>query len=154
MKLPTIPFAMADGNSQVNLGDFTASLKEAVAQIRDLEESFSEDGFWIPGWHKPPMRHVLNSVSHHYPVKVTRTKQMACDAFARAEAEARSGQPVKQVMEGILRALGLGLGPSTPHQAMQQHHTFEVPAKTSFADFLSESRIAVMNVKDVALVLP
>ena len=32
--------------------------------------------------------------------------------------------------------------------------TFEVPEKTSFADFLSELRIAVMNVNDVALVPP
>ena len=52
MKLPSIPFDIADGNSQMNLVNFTASLKEAIAQIRDLGEDFSEDGFWIPGWHK------------------------------------------------------------------------------------------------------
>ena len=46
----------------------------------------------------------------------------------------------------------LGLSPSTPHQALQQLQTFEVPDKTSFADFLSELRVAVMYVKDVALV--
>ena len=64
------------------------------------------------------MRHVLNSVSNHYPVQVTRTKQMVRDAFARAEAKERSGQPGKQGLEGILRALCLGLSPSTPHQAL------------------------------------
>ena len=48
----------------------------------------------------------------------------------------------------------LGLSPSTPHQALQQLQTFEVPEKTSFADFLSELRIAVMNVKGIALVTP
>ncbi|CAN0030228.1 unnamed protein product, partial [Ascophyllum nodosum] len=31
MKLPSIPFDIADGNSQMNLVNFTASLKEAVA---------------------------------------------------------------------------------------------------------------------------
>ena len=72
--------------------------------------------------------------------------------FARAEAEERSGQLGKQVLEE--RALCLGLSPSTPHQALQQLQTFEVPEKTSFAVFLSELRIAVMNVKDVALVPP
>ena len=61
------------------------------------------------------MRHVLNSVSHHYPAQVTRTKQMVCDAFDRAEAEERSVQSGKQVLEEILRALCLGLSPSTPH---------------------------------------
>ena len=45
MKLPAIPFDIADGNSQMNLVNFTAFLKEAVAQIRDSEEDFSEDGF-------------------------------------------------------------------------------------------------------------
>ena len=40
------------------------------------------------------------------------------------------------------------------HRALQQLQTFEVPEKTSFADFLSELRIAVMNVKDVVLVPP
>ena len=107
MKLPSIPFDIADGNSQVNLVNFTASLKEAVAQIRNLGENFSEDGSWIPGWHKPLMRHVLNSSSHHYPAQVTRTKQMVRDAFARAKADERSGQPGRQVLEGILRALCL-----------------------------------------------
>ena len=77
---------------------------------------------------------------------------MVQDAYARAEAEARSGQPGRQVLEGILRTLCLGLIHSTPHQALQQLQTFEVPEKTSFADFLSELRKAVMNVKDVALV--
>ncbi|CAN0455569.1 unnamed protein product, partial [Ascophyllum nodosum] len=86
--------------------------------------------------------------------QVTRTKQMVRDAFARAEADERSGQPGRQVLEGILRALCLGLSPSTPHQALQQLQTFQVPEKTSFADFLSELRIAVMNVKDVVLVPP
>ena len=103
----------------MNLVSFTASLKEAVAQIRDLGEDFSEDDLWIPGWHKQLMRHVLNFVSHHYSVQVTRTKQMVHDAFARAEAEERSGQTRKQVLEGILRALCLGLSSSTPHQALQ-----------------------------------
>ena len=154
MKLPSIPFDIADGNSQMNLVNFTASLKEAVMQIRDLGEDFSEDGFWIPGWHKPLMRHVLNSVSHHHPAQVTKTKQMVRDAFARAEADERSGQPGRQVLEGILRALCLGLSPSTPHQALQQLQTFQVPEKTSFADFLPELRIAVMKFKDVALVTP
>ena len=111
MKLPAIPFDIADGNSQMNLVNFTAFLKEAVAQIRDLEEDFSEDGFWIPGWYKPLMRHVLDSVSHHYPAQVTRTKQVVRDAFARAEADKRSGQPGRQVLEKILRALCLGLSP-------------------------------------------
>ena len=146
MKLPSIPFDIADGNHRMNLVNFTASLKEAVAQIRDLGEDFSEDGFWISGWHKS-----LNSVSHHYPAQVTRTKQMIRDAYARAEADERSGQPGRQVLKGILRSLSLGLSPSTPHQALQQLQTLEVPEKTSFADFLSELRIAVMNVKDVAL---
>ncbi|CAM9918587.1 unnamed protein product, partial [Ascophyllum nodosum] len=156
MKLPSIPFDIADGNSQMNLVNFTASLMEAFTQIRDLGEDFSEDGFWIPGWHKPLMRHVLNSVSHQHPAQVTKTKQMVRDAFVRAEADERSSQPGRQVLEGILRALCLGLSPSTPHQALQQLQTFQVPEKTSFADFLSESelRIAVMNVKDVALVPP
>ena len=147
MKLPSIPFDIADGNSH-------ASLKEAVAQIRDLGEDFSDDGFWIPEWHKPLTRHVLSSVSHHYPAQATRTKQMVRDAFARAKADERSGQPGRQLLEGILRRLCLGLSPSTPHQALQQLQTFQVPEKTSFADFLSELRIAVMNVKDVALVPP
>ena len=154
MKSPAIPFDIADGNSQMNLVNFTAFLKEAVAQIRDLEEDFSEDSFWIPGWHKPLMRHVLNSVSHHYPAQVTRTKQIVRDAFARAEADERSGQPGRQVLEGILRALCPGLSPLYPHKALQQLQTFEVPEKTSFADFLSELCIAVMNVNDVALVPP
>ena len=79
---------------------------------------------------------------------------MVRDAFARAEADGRSGQPRREVLEGILRALSLGLSPSTPHQALQQLQTFEVSEKTSFANFLSELRIAVMNVKDVALVAP
>ena len=115
MKLPSVPFDIADGNSRINLVNFTASLKEAVAQIRDLGEYFSQDGFWVPGWHKPLMRHVIISVSHHYPAQVTRTKQMVQDAFARAEADERSGQLGSQVSEGILRALCLGLSPSTPH---------------------------------------
>ena len=79
---------------------------------------------------------------------------MVRDAFAIAKADERSGQPGRQVLEGILRALCLGLSPSTPHQALQQLQTFQVPEKNSFADFLSELRIAVMNVKDVALVPP
>ena len=66
------------------------------------------------------MRHVLNSVSHHYPAQVTRTKQMVQDAFARAEADERSGQLGSQVLGGILRALCLGLSPSTPYQELQQ----------------------------------
>ena len=45
MKLPTIPFDIADGNSQMNIVNFTASLKEAAAQIRDLGDDFREDGF-------------------------------------------------------------------------------------------------------------
>ena len=49
MKLPAIPFKIADGNSQMNLVNFTASLKEAVSQIRNLGEVFSEGGFGIPG---------------------------------------------------------------------------------------------------------
>ena len=79
---------------------------------------------------------------------------MIRDAFVRAEAEERSGQTGKQILEGILRALWLGLSPSSPHQALQQLQTFEVPEKTLFTDFLSELRIAVMNVKGVALVSP
>ena len=106
------PFRHSDGNSQMNLVNFTASLKEAVAQIRDLGDDFSEDDVWILEWHKPLMRHILNSMSHHYPVQVTRTKEMARDAFAMAEAKERSSQPGKQVSEGILRALCLGLSPS------------------------------------------
>ena len=43
---------------------------------------------------------------------------------------------------------------STPHQALQQLQIFEVFEKTSFAEFLSELCIAVMNVKDIALVPP
>ena len=50
--------------------------------------------------------------------------------------------------------LCLGLSPLTPHQTLQQLQTFEVPEKTSFADFLSELRIAVTTVNDVALVPP
>ena len=142
------------GISQINLVSFAAFLKEAVAQIRDLGDDFSQDNIWIPGWHKPLMRHVLNSVFHHHRVQVTRTKQMVRDAFARAEAEERSGQPGKQVLEETLRALCLELSPSKPHQALQQLQTFDVPEKTSFADFLSEFRIAVMNIKDVALAPP
>ena len=79
---------------------------------------------------------------------------MVRDAFARAEPEERNGQPEKQVLEGILRALCLELSPSTPHQALQQLQTFEVPEKTSFADVLSELRNAMLNVKGVALVPP
>ena len=41
MKLSTIPFDITNGNSQMNLVDFTASLKEAVAQTRDLGEDLS-----------------------------------------------------------------------------------------------------------------
>ena len=68
MKLPTIPFDFDGGKSLMNLANFSASLKETVAQIRDLGEDFSEDEFWIlPGWHKALMRHVLNPLSHHYP---------------------------------------------------------------------------------------
>ena len=134
MKVPTIPFDTADGNSQINLVNSTA--------------------FWIPGWHKPLMRHILNSVSHHYLAQVTRTKQMVRDTFARAEADKRSGKPERQVLEGILRALCLRLNPSSPNQVLQQLQTFEVPEKISFANFLSESRIAVINVKSLALVPP
>ena len=146
------PFDITDGNSQMNLVNFTASLKDAVAQIRDLGEDFSKNDFWIPGWHKPLMRHVLNSVSHHYPAQVTRTKQMVRDAFARTEVEERSSLPGKKVLEGPLRVLCLGISPTTPHQALQQLQTFEVHEKTSFTEFLSELRIAVMNVKDLARV--
>ena len=148
MKLPTIPFDIADGISELNFVVLTASFKEAVAQIRGLGEDFSEGDFWIPGWD------VFNSVSQHYSAQVTQTKRMVHDAFARAEAEERIGQPRKQVLEGILRALRLGSSPSTPHQALQQLQTFEVPEKTPFADFLSELSIAMLNVKDVALVHP
>ncbi|CAM9486732.1 unnamed protein product, partial [Ascophyllum nodosum] len=81
-------------------------------------------------------------------------KQIVCDALAKAEPEERRGQAGKQVLEEILRALCLGLSLSTPHQVLQQLQTFEVPDKTSFAGFLSELRIAVINVKDVALVPP
>ena len=35
-----ILFDIADGNPQMNLVNFTASIKEAVAQIRDLGEEF------------------------------------------------------------------------------------------------------------------
>ena len=101
MKLPLIPFDIADGNSHMNLVNFTASLKEAVAQIRDLGEDFSEDDCWIPGWNKPLMRHVLNSESHHYPAQVTRTKQMVRDAFARAEADEMRGQPEDKFSKGF-----------------------------------------------------
>ena len=45
MKLPSTPFDIADGNSRMNLVNFTASLKKAVAQIRDLGRDFSEDGY-------------------------------------------------------------------------------------------------------------
>ena len=69
---------------------------------------------------------------------------MVGDAFARAEAEERSGPPGRQVLEGFL----------TPHQALQQLQTFEVPEKISFTDFLFKLRIAVMNVTGVALVPP
>ena len=79
---------------------------------------------------------------------------MLRDAFARAEAGERNGQPGRQVLEGVMRALCLKLSPSTLHQALQQLQTFEVPKKTSFADFLSELRIAVMNIEDVDLVPP
>ena len=47
-KLPTTPFDFTDGNFLMNLVDFTASLKEAVAQIRDLGEDLSEDSFGFP----------------------------------------------------------------------------------------------------------
>ena len=77
---------------------------------------------------------------------------MVRDAFARPEAEEKSGQPGKQVLKGILRASCLGLGPSTPHQVLQQLQIFEVPDKTSFADFPCDLRIAVMNIKGLALV--
>ena len=126
----------------MNLINFTASLKETVAQIRDLGGDFNEDDFWIPGRHKPLMRHVFNSVPHHYPAQVTRTKHMVCHAFARVEAEERSGRPGRKVLEGILHALCLGLSPSLPHQALQQLQTFEVHEKILSADFLSELRIA------------
>ena len=139
----------------MNLVNFTASLKEAVAQIRDLGEDFSEDDVWVPGWHKLLMRHTLNSMFHYYPVQVTRTKEMARDAFARAEPKESSGQPGKQVSKGILRALCLRLSPSAPHQALQQLQAFfEVSEKISFVHFLSELLTAVMNVKNVALVPP
>ena len=149
-----MPFDIADGNSQINLANFTASLNEAVAQIRDLGNESSEDNVWIPGWHTPLMWHELNSVSHYNPAQVTRMKQTVDDAFARAEAEERRGQAGKRVLEGILRALCLGLSPSKPRQALQRLQTFEVPEKTSFADFLSELRIPVMNAKHVGLVPP
>ena len=91
------------------------------------------------------MRHVLNPMSHHYPAQVTRARQMVRDTFARAEADERSVQPGIKVLERILRALCLGLSPSTPDQVLQQLQTFEVPEKTSFADFLSELRIAFIR---------
>ena len=98
------------------------------------------------------MRHVLNSMSQDYPVQATRTKQMVRDAFAGGEADERSGQPGRRVLDWILRVLCQQLSPSIPHQALQQLQAFEFPEKTSFADFLSELRTAVINVKDVALV--
>ena len=79
---------------------------------------------------------------------------MVRDAFIRADAKDRSGQPGQHVLGGILRASCLGLSLSTSYQALQQLQTFEGPEKTLFADFLSELRIAVINVKDVALVPP
>ena len=79
---------------------------------------------------------------------------MVRDAFVIADAEERSGQPGQYVLEGILRGLCLGLGPSSPHQALQQLQTFEVHEKISFMDFMSKLRIAVMNVKGVAFVPP
>ena len=101
MKLPTTPFDIADGNDRMNLVNFTASVKEAVAQIRDLREDFSENGFWIPGWHKPLMRHVLNPVSHHHPAQVTRTRQMVSDAFTRAEAKKGAVNPGNKFWRGF-----------------------------------------------------
>ena len=100
MKLHTIPFDNADSNPQTNLGNFTASPNEAVAPIRDLAKDSSEDDFWISGWHAPLMWHVLNSVSHHDPAQVTRTKQSVPIAFtSRAGAEERRGQAGKEVLE-------------------------------------------------------
>ena len=75
-----------------------------------------------------------------------------CLRQSRSRRQERSTR--KTSLEEILRASCLGLGPSKPHQALQQLQNFEVPEKTSFADFLSELRTAVMNVKDVALVPP
>ena len=124
MTLPAIPFDIADGHSQMNLVKFTAFLNEAVAQIRDSEEDFSEDGFWIHV-HKPLMRHVLNSVSHHYPAQVTRTKQMVRDAFAIAEADERSGQHGRQVLEWILRAVS------------GTHPSYTAPSTAAVADLRS-----------------
>ena len=51
MKLPTVLFKTAEGNSQMNFVNFTASLKKTVAPIRDLGGDFSEDDFRIPGRH-------------------------------------------------------------------------------------------------------
>ena len=119
----------------MNLVNFTAAVRETVAQIIDLGDDFSEDEFWIPEWHKPLMLHVLKFLSHHYSARVTRKKQIVLDVFARAKAVDKSCQPGKQVLEGILIALCLGLSPSTPHQVLQQLHTFKVPEKTSLRTF-------------------
>ena len=75
----------------MSIVNFTASLREAVAQIRDLGDDFSEDEFWISEWHKTLMLHLLNSASYHYPAQVTRKKQMVLDVFARLEQKPKRG---------------------------------------------------------------
>ena len=52
MKLPTIPFDIADEKFQMDLANSAASLRETVAQVIDLGDDFSENEFWIPEWHK------------------------------------------------------------------------------------------------------
>ena len=69
---------------------------------------------------------------------------------SRSRREERSNR--KTSFGGDTTCLCLGLSPSTAHQALQQLQTFEVPEKASFADFLSDLRIAEINVKDVELV--
>ena len=75
----------------MNLVNFTPSLREAVAQIRDLGDDFSEDEFRISEWHKPLMLHLLNSVSYHYPAQVPRKKHMVLGLFARLEQKPKGG---------------------------------------------------------------
>ena len=77
----------------------------------------------------------MAQIADHYPTKVTRKKHMVLDVSARAEAEEKSGQSGKQVLEEILRALCLELSPSTLHQVLQQLQTLKVPEKTSLRTF-------------------
>ena len=77
----------------------------------------------------------MAQIADHYPAHVTRKKNMVLDVFARAEAEEKSGQSGKQLLEEILRALCLELSPSTLHQVLQQLQTFKVPEKTSLRTF-------------------